>query len=401
MDCFTHVSGASTRMDELEVSLCAVLVAEACNLGLVPVVNPAVRALTRGRLRHVDAANLRPETITAANARLIAAQSEIPIVGHWGGGYVVSADGLRFVVPVKSLWAAPNPRYFGHRSGATWLNVVNDQVMGIGGLVVPGTVRDSLYVLDAILNRDGGPRPEVVITDTASYSDIVFGLFAICGYQFSPRIADISDSRMWRIATTASYGPFDELPRHRIRLDRIRSHWPDMLRVAGSLITGQVRSYDLIRMMSRDGRPTGLGEAFAHYGRIFKTLHLLQVLHDESYRRMISGQLNLHESRHALARRIRHGQHGQLREHYRQGMENQLGALGLALNATVLWNTLYMNKAVAQLQAAGRPIAEEHLAGLSPLICEHINFSGRYFFPRPEVNELRPLRDADAEDDQL
>jgi TnpA family transposase len=245
-----------------------------------------------------------------------------------------------------------------------------------------------------------------VITDTASYSGIVFGLFAICGYQFSPRIADIGDSRMWRIDTTASYGPFDELARHKIRLDRIRAHWPDMLRVAGSLITGQVPAYDLIRMMSRDGRPTGLGEAFAHYGRIFKTLHLLQVLHDESYRRMIGSQLNLHESRHALARRIRHGQHGQLREHYREGMENQLGALGLALNATVLWNTMYIDKAVAQLQAAGRPTAQELLARLSPLIHEHINFSGR---PPPsqasyvpcEPGELRPLRDPDAEDDEL
>jgi Tn3 transposase DDE domain len=48
--------------------------------------------------------------------------------------------------------------------------------------------------------------------------------------------------------------------------------------------TGEVCAYDLIRMMSRDGHPTGLGEAFAHYGRIFKTLHLLQVVHDESYR---------------------------------------------------------------------------------------------------------------------
>ena len=128
------------------------------------------------------------------------------IVAHWGGGMVVSVDGLRFVVPVKSLWARPNPRYFGLRHrGATWLNVVNDQVMGIGGLVVPGTIRDSLFILDAIHNRDGGPRPEIVITDSASYSDIVFGLFAICGYQFSPRLADISDSRTWRIDTTAGY----------------------------------------------------------------------------------------------------------------------------------------------------------------------------------------------------
>ena len=399
VDCFTHISGATTRMDELEVSLCAVLLSEAANFGLRPVIDPAVRALTRGRLRHVDAAYKRLETISAANARFIACQAEIPIVKHWGGGMVVSVDGLRFVVPVKSLWAGPNPRYFGIRHrGATWLNVVNDQVMGIGGLVVPGTLRDSLFILDAIHNRDGGPRPDIVITDTASYSDIVFGLFAICGYQFSPRIADIADSRTWRIDMAASYGPLDQLARHRVRLDRIGGHWPDMLRVAGSLITGQVRAYDLIRMISRDGRPTGLGEAFAHYGRIFKTLHILQVLHDESYRRMIGSQLSLQESRHALARRIRHGQHGQLRERYHQGMEDQLGALGLVLNATVLWNTIYLDKARAQGEAAGRPIPEEILARFSPLIYEHINFDGRYPFTRPVLD--RPLRDPDTAEDE-
>lgn len=52
---------------------------------------------------------------------------------------VVSVDGLRFVVPVRSLWAGPKPHYVGIRHrGATWLNVINDQVMGIGALVVPG-----------------------------------------------------------------------------------------------------------------------------------------------------------------------------------------------------------------------------------------------------------------------
>lgn len=59
------------------------------------------------------------------------------------------------------------------------------------------------------------------------------------------------------------------MSRHTVRLDRIRAHWDDMLRVAGSLTTGQVGANDLIRMLSRDGRPTGLGDAFAHYGRIF------------------------------------------------------------------------------------------------------------------------------------
>ena len=83
-------------------------------------------------------------------------------------------------------------------------------------------------------------------------------------------------------------------------------------------------------MISRDGRPTGLGEAFAHYGRIFKTLHILQVLHDETYRRMIVSQKNLHESRHSLARKVRHGAHGLLRERYREGMEARSDSCSIA-----------------------------------------------------------------------
>ncbi|NYE10081.1 hypothetical protein BJ999_000377 [Actinomadura citrea] len=78
--------------------------------------------------------------------------------------------------------------------------------------------------------------------------------------------------------------------RHTVHLDRIRAYWDDMLRVAGSLTSGKVGAYDLIRMLSRDGRPTGLGDAFAHYGRIFKTLHLLQFISD-GYRRVVRKQL--------------------------------------------------------------------------------------------------------------
>ena len=67
------------------------------------------------------------------------------------------------------------------------------------------TLRDSLFILDAIHTLDGGQRPETVITDTASYSDIVFGLFAICGYQCLPSAqADGTRPSATRPARTAS-----------------------------------------------------------------------------------------------------------------------------------------------------------------------------------------------------
>ncbi|MFD4943714.1 Tn3 family transposase [Streptomyces sp. NPDC058409] len=234
-------------------------------------------------------------------------------------------------------------------------------------------------------------------SDTASYSDIVFGLSEICGYQFSPRIADISDARLWRTNTAADYGPLQPTSNHIIRLDRIRAHCSDMLRVAGSLTLGEVPGHDLIRMLSRDGKPTGLGDAFARCGRIFATLHLLQFVSDEGYRRMIGGQPNVTEARHRLARKIFFGRRGELRQRYREGMEDQLGALGLALNAVVLFNSLCIDAAVKQLAADGFPVTDELLARLSPPEYDHINFLGRHAFTRPPATGLWQLRDPYSE----
>jgi hypothetical protein len=95
------------------------------------------------------------------------------------------------------------------------------------------------------------------------------------------------------------------------------------------------------------------------------------------------------------------GQRGELRQHYREGMEDQLGALGLALNCVVLFNSLYIDAAVKQLAADGFPVTDELLARLSPLQYDHINFLGRYAFTRPAAPGLRQLRapHTDDEDD--
>jgi len=94
---------------------------------------------------------VRAETLAAADAILVAAQAQVPITQLWGGGLLASVDGLRFVVPVRTINAGPSPKYFGQKKGLTWLNAVNDQVSGIGAQVVPGTPRDSLHILDVLL----------------------------------------------------------------------------------------------------------------------------------------------------------------------------------------------------------------------------------------------------------
>ncbi|MEQ4726272.1 transposase, partial [Nonomuraea sp. B19D2] len=384
LDAYVHLADISTRMPDLPRSLAALLISEACNVGLTPVIKDGDEALTRGRLSHVDQNYVRAETHAAANAVLIEAQRGVPIVKLWGGGLLASADGLRFVVPVQTINAAPSPKYFGYKRGLTLLNAVNDQVMGIGQVVVPGTPRDSLYILDCLINIDAGPKPELVTTDQASDSDMVFGIFSMLGYRFAPRFADLGDQRFWRAelpdGSTPKYGPLEAIARNKINRSKIHAQWADMTRVAGSLVTNQVRAYDLLRMFARKGRPTPLGQAFAEYGRIDKTLHLLSILDpiDDTYRRKLNKQLTVQESRHRLARKICHGNGGKIRKAYREGQEDQLAALGLVVNAVALWNSKYLSAAVDQLRAHGVPVKDEDAARLSPLGHAHLNVLGRY-----------------------
>ncbi|WP_259294723.1 transposase [Streptomyces canus] len=66
-----------------------------------------------------------------------------------------------------------------------------------------------------------------------------------------------------------------------------------MLRVVGSLVTGQVRAYDLPRMFGCQDVPPRWAPRSPSTGRIAKPLHLLRVVDpvNDTYRRQVNRQL--------------------------------------------------------------------------------------------------------------
>jgi TnpA family transposase len=114
---------------------------------------------------------IRAETMTRANARLVDAQARIPLAQAFGGGEVASADGLRFVVPVRTLNAGPNSKYFHTERGVTYYNFTSKQFSGFHGILIPGTLHDSPYVLDGLMENRTSLEPKQPTTDTAGYSE--------------------------------------------------------------------------------------------------------------------------------------------------------------------------------------------------------------------------------------
>ena len=208
VQAFASVSGGRSRLEDLHVSIAACLAAHAMNIDLVEIAKRGVPALDRSRLSHINQNYLGAETYTAANPYLIDHQAGIAYARALGGG-MAEIDGMRFVVPVPSIFARPNRKYFGTDRGVTWLNMISDQAVGLAGKVVSGAPRDSLHALDVAFSLDHGQRPDILISDTGAYSDMMFGLCQPLGIDYRPELADMPDQRAWRADRSADYGPLN------------------------------------------------------------------------------------------------------------------------------------------------------------------------------------------------
>jgi Tn3 transposase DDE domain len=68
----------------------------------------------------------------------------------------------------------------------------------------------------------------------------------------------------------------------------------------------------------------------------------------------------------------------------------------------VLWTTVYLNAALAQLKTQGYPVLDEDAARLSPFVRKHLGVHGTYSFAMPDLQPgaIRELRELDAPDEE-
>jgi hypothetical protein len=227
LDSVSSIAGNQPHLADLDISVAACLTAQSLSITYAPIAVPGSAALARHRLGYVEHTFLRAENYAAANPHLVTAQAGIEFAQVLGGGLVAAIDGMRFVVPVPSAYARPNKKFFGQKRGVTWLNMINDQAMGIGSKVVSGTERDCLHALDVVFASGEGRRADVIVTDTGSYSDLVFGLAHLTDKEYRPALADLPDQKLWRTDPGADYGALNQLARGRLNLDKIRTWWPE------------------------------------------------------------------------------------------------------------------------------------------------------------------------------
>ena len=89
--------------------------------------------------------------------------------------------------------------------GRQFYTHISDQYAPFSAKMINVGVRDSTYVLDGLLYHESDLRIEEHYTDTAGFTDHVFGLMHLLGFRFAPRIRDLADKRLYIYGDAKQY----------------------------------------------------------------------------------------------------------------------------------------------------------------------------------------------------
>ncbi|MGI8382453.1 Tn3 family transposase [Priestia megaterium] len=389
---FTHASNNRKPDKEETIIIMAALLGMGMNIGLSKMAE-ATPGLTYKQLANVSQWRMYEDAMNKAQAILVNFHHKLQLSSYWGDGTTSSSDGMRMQLGVSSLHADANPHY-GIGKGATIYRFTSDQFSSYYTKIIHTNSRDAIHVLDGLLHHETDLNIEEHYTDTAGYTDQIFGLTHLLGFKFAPRIRDLSDSKLFTIDKASEYPKLEAILRGQINTKVIKENYEDVLRLAHSIREGTVSASLIMGKLGSYSRQNSLATTLREMGRIEKTIFILNYISDESLRRKIQRGLNKGEAMNGLARAIFFGKQGELRERTIQHQLQRASTLNIIINAISIWNTLHLTKAIEYQKQAGS-FNEELLHHMSPLGWEHINLLGEYHFnfeKMVSLDSLRPLK---------
>jgi len=389
---FTHVATGNVAKGNEKAVLIAALMAMGTNIGLSKMADSSP-GITYRQMANTAQWRMYDDAMKRAQASLVNYQHGLFLSSYWGDGSTSSSDGMRVQVGVSSLYAEHNPHY-GSQKGVTMYRFVSDQFSSFYAKVINTNARDAVHVIDGLLYHETDLCIGEHYTDTAGYTDQVFGLSHLLGFRFAPRIRDISELKLYSFSNPGDYPKIEKIIQGKINTKIISDNYDGVLRLAQSICEGKTSASLILSKLGSYARQNALATALREIGRIEKTIFILDYISDKSMRRRIQRGLNKGEATNALARALFFGKRGELRERELQDQLQRASALNILINALSVWNTAYLQKAIDHLKASGDSVNDDLLKHIAPLGWEHVNLLGEYTFDLRGTqvpNELRPL----------
>jgi len=385
MTCFEHVLGRYSKQAADERILSACLVAWATNMGLGRMGD--ISDITFATLASTSENFLRLETLKAANDCISNAIAAVPIFRHYNIADVVhsSSDGQKFETALPTFNARYSPKYFGLNKGVVAYTLVANHVP-VNADMIGAHDHESQFVFDLLFNNTTDIHPEVHSTDTHGTNQVNFALLHIFGYQFAPRYKGIQEklrTSLYGFEHPNQYGDVLLKPVRKLNTDLIVEEWDNLQRIFVSLALKTTTQSIIVHKLNSYARKNKTRQAFWEYDNIISSLYLLDFVDSPLLRKNVQSALNRGESYHQLRRAVSYANFGKLRFRSEEDQHLWHECSRLITNCIIFYNMTLLSQLWARKEATQDMT---HIAHISPVAWQHINFYGRYEFTK--VSEL-------------
>ena len=369
---FGPLSGYEAKIDSLRERYLMAAFCYGCNLGPSQAAR-SLKGADRRQLAWVNQRHITEDTLDQAITALINAYNQFTLPKLWGSDKHASADGTKWDLYEQNLLSEYHLRY-----GGIGYYHVSDTYIALFSHFIPCGVWEAVHILDGLLKNRSDIQPDILHADTQGQNAPVFGLAHLLGIQLMPRIRNWKDLTLYRPDHASSYEHIDALFTDTVDWDLIRTHVPDMLRVAVSIWAGRITAATILRRLGTYSRKNRLYLAFRELGRVVRTGFLLRYLAEQELHATIQAATNKSEQLNRFLKWVFFGGEGIITESSRDEQRKVIKYNQLVANCLIFHNVCVLTRVISQLQDAGEDVPEAAVARISPYLTEHINRFGDY-----------------------
>jgi TnpA family transposase len=382
---FTHMKDRYTkrkRPDTLAVNAC--LMSEA--FGIDEMKMAEMSDLNFNLLRSTREDFIRVDTLCAVNDKVSNYICSLPIFKRWNildDKLLADADGQKFTTSNSTIQSRYSKKYLGKGKGISLYTLIANFV-AVNAKNIGLNEYEGHALYDMIYGNKTDIDIDMVTGDKHSLNQLNFIALDAIDVEYVPSIKNIREAAndLYSIKSPDAYVGLIQ-PKDKINVDRIKSQKRGILRVLLSLIMQENTQSSIIRKLNSHTRYVRLRAALYEYNKIFKSIHILNLIDNMQLRKALRKARNRTESYHQLQMFIRKVYHGVFKG--KKIVDNRVSAHATRLiaNCIIAYNSIILNVVYEKMINNGvtQEIIDE-FCRISPIAWVHILFTGRYSFKK-------------------
>ena len=256
----------SKKSKEREKVLIATLLANGHNVGFSKM--SISSSIDENVLKRTNEFYFSYDNLIEIQKSLVNYHHSLEIAKNWGLGKSSSSDGMRLPITSKTIYADYNMHY-NNRGGSIYRHI-SDQYSPYYVQMLEG--RDSSHVLDGLLYHDTNLEIFDHSTDTAGYTEQMFALTYLLGFNFKPRIRNVEQQQLYTFKTFEK----ENMKLKKINEKIITENYSEILRLVESIQCKKVKASLILQKINSYNRDNGIAKGLKEIGRILKTKYILE-----------------------------------------------------------------------------------------------------------------------------